>query len=274
MAKMKNLNSKKSDWHSINWLEVNQYVSNLQNQMVVAYTHNNMEEVFRLQDKLVMSFKGRALAVRKITSNPGGKTPGVDNIIWNTHIEKYKAIETLKQILLTKECEYKANFVKRVWIPKTNSTKLRPLGIPTLIDRSLQMLIVLTLDPIVEQNSDFHSYGSRKYRGTWDAMTRLRTLLDKKSSPRWIWDADISDCFNQISHEFTMKELNNMLYPKGKVLVYKWLKAGISEKGVITMPTKGIPQGGVISPLLCNLTLNGLENVVRKGYPTDRKSVV
>ena len=88
--------------------------------------------------------------------------------------------------MLSKEGDYKVGLVKRVWIPKPNSSQLRPLGIPTITDRALQALILLALDPIVEQNSDLHSYGSRKYRGTWDAMTRLRTLLDKKVSPAYV----------------------------------------------------------------------------------------
>jgi len=271
---MKNLKDKNFGWHDIDWQEVNIHVSNLQKDLVVAYIHNDIEKVFQLQEKLNWSWKARALAVRKVTSNTGSKTPGVDNVVWLNHKEKYKAIDLLKQQLSTSISKLKVGLIKRVWIPKTNSLELRPLGIPNIIDRALQELILMSLDPIIEQKSDLHSYGFRKYRGTWDAMTRLRQVLDKPSSPRWVWDVDISDCFNQISHEFIIKELNKVLYSKGTKLVLKWVKAGIIDKGIITLPSKGIPQGGVISPLLCNIVLNGLESVVRKGYLKERRNTV
>jgi RNA-directed DNA polymerase len=134
----------------------------------------------------MLSFAARALAVRKITSNEGGKTLSVDKIVWSSPAEKYEAIIELRTILLTPFSDYKADKIKRVWIPKTNSNKLRPLGIPTLRDRALQMLVLLSMDPIVEETSDLHSYGSRKHRGTHDAILRLRHLLDKKASLMWI----------------------------------------------------------------------------------------
>jgi RNA-directed DNA polymerase len=130
----------------------------------------------------------------------------------------------------------------------------------------------MALDPVIEQESDIHSYGSRKYRETWDAMTRLRGNLDKRNSPRWVWDVDISDCFGQISHEFLENKLKTVLFSQGQKLVSKWLKAGVFEKEKITLPSKGVPQGGVISPLLCNIALNGLENVIRKKKPKSKKT--
>jgi len=151
--------------------------------MVVAFKNGNMSEVYRLQKKLMLSFEGRALAVRKVTSNKGGKTPGVDNITWSNPAEKYEAIIELRNTLLIKRKNYKSGRIKRVWIPKPNSTKHRPLGIPTMLDKSLQMLVLISLDPIIEEISDLHSYGSRKYRGTYDAVLRVRHLLDKKTSP-------------------------------------------------------------------------------------------
>lgn len=183
---MKNLKDKNFGWHDIDWKEVNIYVSNLQKDLVVAYTHNDIENVFQIQEKLNWSWKARALAVRKATSNTGSKTPGVDNVVWLNHKEKYKAIDLLKQQLSIPSCTLKVGLTKRVWVPKTNSLKLIPLGIPNMIDRALQELILMSLDPIIEQTSDLHSYGFRKYRGTWDAMTRLRTVLDKPTSPKWV----------------------------------------------------------------------------------------
>jgi RNA-directed DNA polymerase len=177
----------------------------------------------------------------------------------------------LQTILLLKSKHYEANRIKRVWIPKTNSKELRPLGIPTMRDRAIQMLVLLSLDPIIEQVSDSYSYGSRKYRSTHDAILRIRHILDKKASPMWIWDVDLEKCFDTISHEFLNEKLSEFLCPFGHKYVSKWLKAEIIENGIITKPTCGIPQGGVISPLLCNITLNGLEYAIREGV-TSHKS--
>lgn len=152
MAKMKNFNDNKLGWHDINWKKINNYVSNLQKSMVVAYMHNNTAEVFRIQNKLMMSWKARALAVRNVTSNTGSRTPGVDGVVWLTHEQKYAAIDLLKQSLLAKESTYEVGLIKRVWIPKSNSSELRPLGIPNMLDRALQTLVMFTLDPIVEHN--------------------------------------------------------------------------------------------------------------------------
>jgi RNA-directed DNA polymerase len=258
-------------WHNIDWHRVNEYVYNIQYAMVVAYRNGNMKETYRLQKKLIMSFEGRALAVRKVTSNEGGRTPGIDNITWNNPYLKYNAIIELRKILLTKFTEYKAHRIKRVWIPKPSSTTLRPLGIPTIRDRALQMLVLLSLDPIIEEVSDLHSYGSRKYRGAHDAILRKRHILDKKTSPMWIWDVDLEKCFDTISHEFIETKLKEFLCPFARKYVCKWLKAEIIENGNVIKPICGIPQGGVISPILCNITLNGLEHVIRQGV-TSHKS--
>jgi RNA-directed DNA polymerase len=155
-----------------------------------------------------------------------------------------------------------------VWIPKSTPGEIRPLGIPTMIDRALQALILLCLDPVVEEMSDTYSFGSRKFRGTHDAIQRIRTILDKIQGPKWVWDVDVSKCFDEISHKFLEKILNKILCKKGNELVRKWLKAPIIDRGTVTTPKQGTPQGCILSPLLCNITLNGLENVIRDGLPS------
>jgi RNA-directed DNA polymerase len=104
--------------------------------------------------------------------------------------------------------KYKPGLIKRVWIPKVNSKELRPLGIPPVLDRMLQAVVHLALDPIIEEISDQYSYGSRKYRSPHDAITRVRTLLDKPKSPKWILDLDISKCFDNIKHNVIIEKLN------------------------------------------------------------------
>ena len=215
-----------------------------------------------------MSFEGRAFAVRQIVINDGKNTPGLDKIVWNSPSAKFQAIQQLIEILVQKSGKYQAGPIRRIWIYKDQSDELRPLGIPNIIDRGLQALTLLCLDPVVEEMSDTHSYGFRKYRSTSDAIQRIRTLLDKKSGPRYIWNVDIEKCFDKISHEFLEKEIESMLCPKAYEYFLKWLKAPIIEKGSKTFPREGIPQGVIISPLSCNIALNGLENAVRDGLPS------
>jgi RNA-directed DNA polymerase len=115
--------------------------------------------------------------------------------------------------------KYKPNLIKRIRIPKQDSDKLRPLGIPTMLDRALQVLIVLSIDPIVEEISDRHSYGFRKHRSAHDAVNRVRSLLDKQTSPKYILDVDIENCFDTISHDFILNELKFILCSPGRTFI-------------------------------------------------------
>jgi len=126
----------------------------------------------------MMSFSGRALAVRKVISNKGGKTPGIDGIILGSPAEYYEAIERLK-VILEKPQNYQAGAVKRVYIPKPGKKEMRPLGIPNIIDRIVQAVYHLAIDPIVEQQSDLNSFGFRKERSTHDAINYFRNYMDK-----------------------------------------------------------------------------------------------
>lgn len=256
------------EWNSINWRKIRTYVANLQKELVVVYKKGDLDEVYILQKRLMMSYEGRVAAVRKVVSNKGSKTKGPDGKTWKTSSEKFQAIADIRNILLKKSGSYRSGKVRRVWIPKSKPGELRPLGIPNMIDRALQALVLLCLDPIVEEQSESSSYGFRKYRSSNDAIQRIRTILDKPNAPRYVWDADISKCFDKISHDFLEKEIRGLLCSKGCEFVGKWLKAPIIDKGVESYPREGTPQGGVLSPLLCNVSLNGLENVIRDGLPS------
>jgi|JI91814CRNA_FD_contig_101_59818_length_2557_multi_8_in_0_out_0_1 RNA-directed DNA polymerase len=258
----------KNNWNDLNWRKIYASVKILQSELVVAYKNKDWVKVHFIQEKLAMSFDARCIAVRKVTVNDGKKTPGFDNIVWNNPIKKFQAIKELREILVGKSGSYQSGPTRRVWIPKSTPGELRPIGIPNMIDRALQALIFLCLDPIVEEMSDTYSYGFRSFRSPSDAIQRIRTILDKRNSPKWLWDVDISKCFDSISHEFLKKNLKVLLYAKGNEYTSKWLKASIIDKGVITIPVIGIPQGNILSPLLCNITLNGLENAIREGLPS------
>ena len=192
----------KSSWHEINWRNVYVKVNMLQKELVVAYKNKDWEKVYSLQNKLMMSFEARAFAVRRVTTNDGKKTPGLDKIVWKSSKNRFQAIKKLREILVNKSGSYQAGSIRRVLIPKSTPGEFRPLGIPNMIDRALQFLVLLCLDPIVEEMSDTYSFGFRKFRSASDSIQRIRTLLDKPKAPKWIWDVDISKCFDKISHSF------------------------------------------------------------------------
>lgn len=231
--------------------------------------------VMYLQLQLVKSLPFRLLAVHKIVTNSGGKSPGIDNILLKSVAEKAEMVEKLKDLLIHAEKGYfKITPVKRVMIPKSNGKNkkkifLRPLGIPTIQDRCLQALINLVLEPIVEMTSDPNSYGFRPLRGPKNAVASVRNILQSGQDSKWILDADIKSFFDEIDHNWL---LDNLPLPKShKLIVQGWLKSGAIFEGSIIDTDTGkthfceySKKGGIISPVLANLTLNGLEEAVRK----------
>lgn len=242
------------DWHSINWKQVNENVRRLQARIVKATKAGKWHRVHSLQYLLTHSFSGKALAVRRVTENQGKNTPGVDRITWNDPTKKWNAIHTLKRH------GYQPRPLRRVYIPKSNG-KMRPLGIPTMKDRAMQALYLLALDPIAETQADPNSYGFRKGRSCTDAMEQCRIALAPSRCAEWILEGDIKSCFDKISHEWLMDNI-----PTDKVILQKWLKAGYMDKSVFYQTTDGTPQGGIISPVLANMALDGLETILRQKY--------
>jgi RNA-directed DNA polymerase len=238
----------------------------MQTKMVEAYKKGNLTKLYELQYQAVMSFEFRSYSVRKVVTNDGKNTPGVDNILWNKPELKYKAISKLRSTFI-KPKKYKPKLIKRIWIPKPNSDKQRPLGIPTMEDRAVQTLISLVLDPVCEELSDQYSYGFRKHKSVHDAVSRVRFITDKSYSPEWVLDVDIENCFDTLSHDFINEKVKPILFNIGRNFIKRWLKAGIVEKGAIIRPKAGTPQGSVISPILCNLCLNGVDSIVRPDNP-------
>lgn len=259
----KNIHIKiKQGWHEINWKQVETKIKDLQEEIVIATLNNNKREIYRLQKRILRSFEGRALAVRKVVTNRGGRTSGIDNIKWTGPLEYWNAIKTLDEIIKNPK-NYEAQPVRRVYIPKPNSKEMRPLGIPTMIDRALQALYVLGLDPAVETVSDLNSFGFRKNRSTHDAITAIRSLLDKNNHPEWILEIDIKKCFDRIDHNFLLKHTPIC----HKDLLKKWLTSGIMEELNFFETTQGTPQGSLISPVLSNVAFNGLENWIKVHNP-------
>jgi RNA-directed DNA polymerase len=244
-----------TDWHAINWHKVHQNVRRLQARIVQATKAGRWGKVKALQRLLTRSFSGKALAVRRVTENQGKRTPGVDRVTWNDPRQKAQAIHALKQR------GYRPQPLKRVYISKKNGKK-RPLGIPTILDRAMQALYLLALQPIAETTGDTHSYGFRPERSTADAIEQCFTLLSRRTSAKWILEADIRSCFDRISHDWLLANI-----PMERAILQKWLKAGFMERYVLHPTEMGTPQGGLISPVLANLTLDGLQHQLHTHFP-------
>jgi len=242
-------------WPQINWAKCERQVGRLQARIVKATREGRRGKVKTLQRLLTHSFSGKALAVKRVTENQGRRTPGVDQVIWNTPARKLKAIESLRRR------GYRPLPLRRVHIPKANG-KQRPLGIPTMKDRAMQALYLLALEPVAETTADPNSYGFRPKRSTADALQQCFNVLSRECSPRWVLEGDIKGCFDYISHEWMLHHV-----PTDKAVLQKWLKAGYIENRTLFPTEAGTPQGGVISPTLANMTLDGLEKLLSEHFP-------
>ena len=247
------------DWHSTNWKAVYRNVRRLQARIVKAVREGRWNKVKALVYLLTHSFSGRALAILRVISNSGARTPGVDGILWNTPEAKSAAFSALRRH------GYQPQPLRRVYIPKSNG-KWRGLGIPTMTDRAMQALYLLGLDPIAESQADGHSYGFRLERCCADALDECHTILSGPHSPSWILEGDIKACFDRISHNWLMDNI-----PLDKELLRKWLKAGFLEKHVLFATTEGTPQGGIASPALANWTLDGLQRLLEQRFSNTRR---
>lgn len=239
------------DWHDVDWKLVNKGVTNLRYRIFISCKNKNFKKAKRLQKLMLKSNSNLLQSIRKVTQlNQGKHTPGMDDLIISTPKERLKLFYEMKSEGIY---SWQPKPVVRVYIPKPDG-RTRPLGIPTIKDRIWQNVVRNALEPEWECKFEDSSYGFRPSRSFNDALNRIYVATNKKTR-MWIVDADIKSCFDEIAHDPLLEKLKH--FPACE-LIKKWLKAGILTNG-IWQESLGTPQGGVISPLLCNIALHGME---------------
>ncbi|WP_321416471.1 group II intron reverse transcriptase/maturase [uncultured Methanomethylovorans sp.] len=252
-----------SSWNHINWNKVETHINRLQVRITKAVIKGNWNLVKRLSYLLTHSHYAKLLAVRKVIRNKGKRTAGIDGKLWNTPSAKMKAALNLT------DKRYKAKPLKRVYIEKYGSSKKRPLGIPSMYDRAMQSLYALALNPIAEATADKRSFGFRKFRSTQDTCSQIFNIMSLKTSAQWILEGDIKSCFDKISHQWLLDNI-----PMDKSILKQFLKAGFVYDQILFPTDAGTPQGGIISPILANMTLDGIDNLLINKYHRGKSGTI
>lgn len=245
-------------WNEIDWAKVQRDVRRMQYRIYKAQLNGNIQKLHCLQERLINSKIAKLLAVRTVTTlNQGQRTAGIDQQVITNPEDKFNLAMALK-------LDGQALPIRRVWLPKPGKKELRPVGIPVISDRAKQALAKLALEPEWEAKFEPNSYGFRLGRSAMDAIKAIFLGLHH-DTPKWVFDADIRKCFDKIDHDALITKIDT--FPLMKRQIAAWLKAGVMEgyantsKEFSVYPSeKGTPQGGVISPLLANIALHGLEN--------------
>ena len=246
-------------WKTINWRKVERYVYKLQKRIYAASRCGDRKRVRQLQKTLMRSWSNRVLAVRRVTQdNQGKKTAGVDGIKSLSPAERFNLAKGLF-------INGKSQPTRRIWIPKPGKTEKRPLSIPTIFDRALQAVVKATLEPEWEARFEPSTYGFRPGRSCHDAIKHIKNCIVSK--PKYVLDADISQCFDRINQEALILKLN--MNGSVRRQIKAWLKSGVIDSGAFAAPTAGVPQGGVISPLLSSIALHGLESLINHEFPVN-----
>jgi RNA-directed DNA polymerase len=249
---------KQTDWNTINWRKANRTVRNLRQRIFRATQEGNLNKVRSLQKLMLKSYSNRLVSVRRVAQiNAGKHTPGVDKLVIKTPEARGRMVDRLAHYSL-----WKAKPVRRVYIPKANNTR-RPIGIPVVIDRCLQSMVKSALEPAWEARFEGSSYGFRPGRSCQDAIEKIYELARPNKTKKWILDADIKSAFDNISHDYLMRVIGPA---PGKELIKQWLKAGYIEQEEFHATEQGTPQGGVISPVLLNVALHGMEQAIGVKY--------
>lgn len=241
-----------NNWNVLNWDKIEETVFKVQQAIYQASKTGDMATARNLQNYLINLYEAKYLAVKQVTQNSGAKTPGVDQWIAISDEDKFMVANNLV-------LDGNTNYIKRVFISKPGTTDMRPLGIPTIIDRCKQNLCKLALEPEYEAKFESNSFGFRPGRSAIDAISKIRAHLIFKG-PCYVLDTDIRKCFDRINHKALLSYIGAI--PAINTQIEAWLKAGILDKNEIVLPKEGTPQGGIISPLLANIALDGMQKVI------------
>ena len=249
-----------SNWNKINWKNIEKDVFKLQCKIFKYTKKNNKKKVHSIQMLLINSFKSKLLAVRKVTQdNKGKKTAGIDGVKEISAKQRLDLARTLR-------IDGLAMPIRRIYVPKKDGT-MRLLGIPTIKDKAKQRLALLALEPEWEAKFEPNNYGFRPGRSPLDAVEAVYKSINRL--PKYLLDADIRECFDKIAYKALLKKLDT--FPLMLKQIRGWLKAGIFEKNpfnssetLIKENLEGTPQRGVISPLLANIALNGIEKTLKE----------
>ncbi|MDQ6739465.1 MAG: group II intron reverse transcriptase/maturase [Actinomycetota bacterium] len=237
------------EWSALPWCAIERWVFKLQRRIYRAMQRGHVKAVHNLQRLLLKSWAAKCLAVRRVAQdNQGKRTAGVDGVATLTPAQRCTLVKNLS-------LRQKPRPVRRVWIPKPRSPDKRPLGIPVMHDRAAQALVKLVLEPAWEARFEPNSYGFRPGRSADDAIQAIHTEITSKD--RYVLDADIQKCFDRIDHGALLAKLDT--FPSLRRTIRGWLKAGVMDGPSLFPTAAGTPQGGVISPLLANIALHGLE---------------
>ncbi len=250
------------EWKALPWKQFQRTVFRLQKRIYQASLRGDTRQVRQLQKLLSKSRAAKLLAVRKVTQdNQGKRTAGIDGV---------KSLTDKQRLRLSRQLSFRcaAKPLRRVWIPKPGSTEKRPLGIPVMRDRALQALVKLALEPEWEARFEPNSYGFRPGRSAHDAIGAIYNCINQRA--KWVLDADIEKCFDRIDHERLLAKVGTM--PLFRRLLKGWLRAGVMEGEVFQPVAAGTPQGGVISPLLANIALHGMETLIQTHFRQRRLS--
>jgi len=252
-----------SEWNSIDWKGVKESVNRLQTRIAKAVQERKWNLVKRLQYLLTHSYHAKSLAVRIVTQNKGRKTPGTDGQIWSTASDKMRAVLSLS------DRQYRTSPLRRIYIPKPGKDTKRPISIPTMYDRAMQVLYSLALQPVSETSADKRSFGFRLFRSAQDASQQVFACLAQSKSAEWILECDIQGCFDNISHDWLKSNI-----PMDKSILAQFLKAGFVYEGQLFKTETGTPQGGNISPILANMTLDGIESLLGNKFPNMKVNLI
>jgi len=245
------------EWKNIPWKKILREVFKLQKRIYQASLRGDKRAVRKLQRLLIKSWYGRLLAVRRVTQdNQGKKTPGIDGVVILDPTRKIELAQTINS-------NKKPQPVRRIYIPKPGKQEKRPLGIPVIRDRAKQAVTKQALEPEWEAKFEAKSHGFRPGRGCHDAIADIFQNIVQQ--PKFVLDADIAKCFDRIDHKQLIDKLDTSPFIRRRI--QEWLKAGIMEGDVFCTSDMGVPQGGVISPLLANIALHGLETKVEAAFP-------